>query len=214
MGTDTQAPATLILLVRHGTTPTTGQVLPGRAAGLHLSEQGRAQAERVAGRLEAAGPTAIYASPLERTRETAAATASRTGVPVVVDHGLLEGDFGDWTGAALADLARLPEWAAVQREPGGFRFPNGESFAEIRDRMVATLARLRAAHSGGTVVCFSHADPIRVAVSDAMGAPLNHFQRLSVSPCSVSAISYPRDGEPVVLTVNSTHESLADLRAT
>jgi probable phosphomutase (TIGR03848 family) len=214
MAIDTLPPATMLLLVRHGTTPTTGQVLPGRAAGLHLSERGREQAERVAGLLEALPPTAIYSSPLERARETAAATSARTGVPVVLDDGLLEADFGDWTGAALADLARLPEWATVQHEPDQFRFPNGESFVEMRDRMVATLARLRAAHAGGTVVCFSHADPIRVAVSDAIGTPLNRFQRLSVGPCSVSAISYPQDGDPVVLTVNSMQDSLAELRAT
>ncbi|QCU77662.1 phosphoglycerate mutase [Citricoccus sp. SGAir0253] len=218
---------TLVLLVRHGQTPTTGQVLPGRAPGLHLSEHGRAQAERVAGRLAELPVTAVYASPLERTVQTAGPTAERTGVPVVTEEGLLEGDFGAWTGANLAELARLPEWRTVQHEPESFRFPDGESFVEIRDRMAATLRRLREAHPGGTIVCFSHADPIRVAVSDALGTPLNRFQRLSVGPCSVSVIAYPpaadgaggaggADGaeepDPVVLTVNSTQDSLAELR--
>lgn len=208
---------TLVLLVRHGQTPTTGQVLPGRAPGLSLSEHGREQAERVAGRLAALDVTAVYASPLERTLQTAGPTAERTGVPVVAEAGLIEGEFGDWTGRRLADLARLPEWRTVQSEPESFRFPNGESFVEIRDRMASTLERLRRAHPGGTIVCFSHADPIRVAVSDALGTPLNRFQRLSVGPCSVSAIAYPAvpegTGDPVVLTVNSTEDSLAELRA-
>lgn len=224
----TETPATLILLVRHGQTPTTGEVLPGRAPNLHLSEHGRGQAERVAERLSVLPLTAVYSSPLERTRETAQPTAQRTGLPVTEEPGLLEGDFGDWTGAKLSELTKLAEWGTVQREPDQFRFPNGESFVEIRDRMVATLARLREQHLGGAVVCFSHADPIRVLVSHALGTPLNRFQRLSVSPCSVSAIAYSQpppppqpshpaeshpDSEPSVLMVNSTHDSLTDLRA-
>lgn len=206
-------PTTLILLVRHGKTPTTGTVLPGRAPGLHLSEEGRHQAARVAERLADLRLTAVYASPLERTMETAGPTAAIASLPVVADEGLLEGDFGDWTGARLADLYRLPEWKTVQQRPSAFRFPNGEGFTDIRDRMASTLARLREAHPGGTVVCFSHADPIRVAVADAMGSPLDRFQRLSIGPCSVSALSYPQDQGPVVLTVNSTQEPLDRLVA-
>ncbi len=206
-------PATLILLVRHGQTPTTGTVLPGRAPGLHLSEAGRAQAERVAERLAALPLTAVYSSPLERTMETAGPTAARASVPVVPDEGLLEGDFGDWTGARLTDLYRLPEWTTVQRRPSAFRFPNGEGFTDIRDRMAATLARLRDRHAGGMIACFSHADPIRVAVADAMGTPLDRFQRLSIAPCSVSALSHREGQDPVVLTVNSTQEPLDRLVA-
>src|SRR5699024_2093302 len=125
-------------------------------------------------------------------------------------------DFGDWTGAQLADLMKLPEWKTVQQQPDQFRFPNGESFAEMRDRMAATLAKLRDQHPCGTVVCFSHADPIRIAVSDALGNSLSKFQRISIGPCSVSAIAYrtePADSDPMVLTVNSTLDSLAELRA-
>lgn len=212
--TEQSRSTTLILLVRHGQTPTTGTVLPGRAPGLHLSETGRDQAERVAERLAALPLSAIYSSPLERTLETAGPTSARTSVPVLQDAGLLEGDFGEWTGARLTDLYGKPEWTTVQQHPSAFRFPGGESFTEIRDRMAATLARFRDTHRGGTVACFSHADPIRVAVSDAMGTPLDRFQRLSVGPCSVSALSYHEGRDPVVLTVNSTQDSLDRLVAT
>ena len=215
MNAKNETRATLILLVRHGQTPTTGKVLPGRASGLYLSEHGVQQAARVAERLVTLPITAIYSSPMERTRQTAEPTAQQCGLPVVEEPGLLEGDFGDWTGAALADLMKLPEWHTVQHQPDQFRFPNGESFVEIRDRMASTLDQLREQHPGGTVVCFSHADPIRIAVADALGTPLNRFQRISISPCSVSAIAYQTgaaDSEPQVLTVNSTLESLAGLR--
>lgn len=205
--------STLILLVRHGETPTTGTVLPGRAPGLHLSERGRAQADAVAERLSGLAVDAVYSSPLERARETAEPTAVRTGQQVREEAGLLECDFGDWTGAALAGLAGLPEWQTVQHHPSAFRFPNGEDFAGMQARMVGTLDALRAAHPGRVIVCFSHADPIKAAVAHALGTHLDLFQRLVISPASVSAISYADGKAPAVLTVNSTSEPLSGLRA-
>ena len=204
---------TLVLLVRHGQTPTTGKVLPGRAPGLHLSDKGTAQAEAVAARIAALhrperGVAAVYASPLERTRETAAPIAKALGVRVRRPTGLLECDFGDWTGAQLKSLYKKPEWRTVQRNPSGFRFPGGESFTEMQTRMTGAIDRLRAAHPGETVVAVSHADPIKAAVAHALGTHLDLFQRIVVSPCSVSAVLYSADG-PVVLAVNSTGDLTA-----
>jgi probable phosphoglycerate mutase len=204
--------ATLILLVRHGQTPTTGTVLPGRAPGLHLSDQGRAQAERVAERLADLPIDAIYSSPLERTRETAEPTAVCSGLEVHENAGLIECDFGEWTGAALAELAGLPQWQTVQFTPSAFRFPDGESFEQMQARMVGTLEALCAAHAGGVVVCFSHADPIKAAVAHALGTHLDHFQRIVISPGSVSAISYVEGQAPALLMVNATLEPLSGLR--
>ncbi|MDR6415345.1 putative phosphoglycerate mutase [Pseudarthrobacter sulfonivorans] len=205
------ASGTLILLVRHGVTPTTGRVLPGRAPGLHLSDAGRAQAERVAERLADLPVSAIYSSPLERAHETAEPTATRARRDVKLDDGLLECDFGDWTGAALADVSALPEWQTVQRSPSTFRFPRGESFTEMQARIVGAIRALRAAHAGGVVVCFSHADPIKAAVAHALGTPLDLFQRIAISPGSVSAISFVEGQAPTVLMVNSTSEPLSGL---
>src|SRR4029453_7216136 len=96
---------TLVLLVRHGQTPTTGAKLPGRAPGLHLSDKGQAQAEAAAARIAVLkGVAAGYASPLERTRETAAPIAKAVGVRTTAERGLLECDFGGWTGGALSRL--------------------------------------------------------------------------------------------------------------
>jgi len=214
--------ATLVLLVRHGATETTGKELPGRAPGLHLSDTGRRQAEDVAGRIMGmAQPppddlpkgngqrpkpphvAAVYASPLERTRETAAPIAAALGLDVVPDEGLLELDMGEWTGMELKAAMKRKEWATIQRYPSGFAFPGGESFLAMQTRMVSTLDRLRNAHPGGTVVAVSHADPIRAAVAHAMGTHLDLFQRVVVSPCSLTAIAYG-DGGPIVLKVNDT----------
>ncbi len=203
----------MVLLVRHGTTPTTGKVLPGRAPGLHLSADGEAQAEavadRIAGLTGSGRPVAVYASPLERTAETAKPIARKLGLRVRTERGLLECDFGEWTGARLSSLSKKPEWNQVQRWPSGFRFPGGESFLEMQARVVSAIDALSRRHPGETVVAVSHADPIKAAVATGAGTQLDLFQRLVVSPCSVSALAYTAAG-PHVLCVNST-DSLAAL---
>ncbi|HYN34391.1 MAG TPA: MSMEG_4193 family putative phosphomutase [Ilumatobacteraceae bacterium] len=203
---------TTVLLVRHGQTPTTGKVLPGRAKGLHLADEGRRQADIAAARIaELKRVDAIYSSPLERAKETAAPISAARGLRTQVDRGLFECDFGDWTGAELKQLMKLPEWQTVQRSPSMFRFPNGESFTEMQTRMVSTLDRLRAAHPGGTIVCVSHADTIKAAVAHALGTHIDLFQRIVISPASVTAITWGPGG-PAVLAVNSTGRPLTDLQ--
>ena len=196
---------TTVVLVRHGVTATTGLVLPGRAPGLHLGERGVAQAEAVAQRIAAVSrrPVAVYASPLERTRETAAPIGRALELKVRVDRGLIECDFGSWTGKRLHLLAKKPEWRRVQSAPSTFRFPEGESFTEMQLRMWRTIERLAAAHRKGTIVLVSHAEPIKAAVTYAMGVPLDLFQRTVISPCSVSVLALG-DGAPIVLSVNNT----------
>ena len=126
----------MVLLVRHGATATTGKVLPGRAPGLHLAEEGRAQAEEAARRIGAlADVRGVYSSPLERATETAAPIARAAGRRVRTVDGLNECDFGAWTGRRLSELRRLPAWQQVQGQPSGFRFPGGESFAEMQTRI-------------------------------------------------------------------------------
>jgi probable phosphoglycerate mutase len=195
---------TLVLFVRHGQTATTGSVLPGRAPGLHLADRGREQADAAAQRIGALKkpPTAVYASPLERTRETAAPIAKQLGLRVRTERGLLECDFGDWTGRKLKDLYKKPEWATVQRYPSGFRFPGGESFAEMQARINGAATKLAGRHPGETIVAVSHADPIKAAVAAAVGTHLDLFQRIVISPCSVTAIAYSPGG-PIVLAVNT-----------
>ncbi|MHB1139381.1 MAG: MSMEG_4193 family putative phosphomutase [Microthrixaceae bacterium] len=202
---------TLVLLVRHGQTATTGQVLPGRAKGLHLAEKGHEQARAAATRIGALTKVdAVYASPLERTRETAKPIAAAVGQKVVTAKGLLECDFGEWTGRKLSELRKLPEWSTVQRQPSGFRFPGGESFLDMQTRIWTQLERLVADHPGGTVVAVSHADPIKAAVAMATGVHLDLFQRIVISPCSVTPLLFTPGG-PVVLAVNSTGDDLRTL---
>ena len=127
-----------------------------------------------------------------------------------IDKGLLEADFGEWTGRKLAELSKLPEWRQVQGSPSTFRFPAGESFSEMQHRIIGTLERLVARHPGETIVAVSHADPIKAAVAWASGVHLDLFQRIVISPCSITPLLLGH-GSPIVLAVNSTGDDLSTL---
>lgn len=203
---------TLVLLVRHGVTEQTGKILYGRTPGNHLSEAGQAQADAVATRIAALGDRVrfVVASGIERTQETAAPIASTLGLGVERDDGILEADFGEWTGQPLADLYKAPEWPAVQNNPSTFRFPGGESFMEMQHRMVTTVHHWADRAAGGAVVLVSHADLIKTYVAFASGTHLDEFQRLVISPTSVTPILLG-SSTPIVLAVNSTGGDLTAL---
>ncbi len=148
-------------------------------------------------------PVAVYASPLERAVETAQPIARALGLRVRVERGLLECDFGQWTGARLATLRRRREWRAVQSMPASFRFPGGESFAEMQLRAVTAVDRLAERHRGASFVAVSHADPIKAVAAATAGVPLDLFQRLVVSPCSVTAV-LRGEGASHLLCLNAT----------
>ena len=201
--------ATLILFVRHGKTPTTGSKLPGRAPNLYLSEEGLLQAEIIAKEIKKSSKSfigkkvsAVYASPMERTQQTAKPIATSLKLRVRTLQGLNECDFGDWTGRKLRDLSKLKSWSVVQKHPSKFRFPNGESFSEMQERMLKTVNKIIDRHAGETVVCVSHADPIKAVLASAIGTPLDLFQRIVIGPCSVSSVLYTKE-RPLVLTLNS-----------
>ncbi len=203
------SPSTIVLLVRHGLTPTTGVKLPGRARGLHLSDEGRRQAETAAARIaKLEKVVAIYSSPLERARETAGIIARARNMAVRIERGLLEVDIGKWTGLALKDAVAKPEWKAVQQHPSGFRFPGGESFTEMQARVTGAIARMVARHAGKIIVAVSHADPIKAAVAHAIGTPLDLFQRIGIGTASISVLAYSQSSS-AALTVNSMDGDLA-----
>ncbi len=198
-----------MLLVRHAKTAKTGVILPGRAPGLHLSDEGRQQAHAVAERIAKLPKiAAVYTSPLERARETAAAIAKARHLVLRVERDLTECDIGEWTGLSLKRARRKPGWQVVRRHPSGFRFPGGESFTEMQGRVTEALARLVERHPGATIVAVSHADPIKAAIAHALGLHLDLFQRIAVAPASVTAIAYGHEA-PLVLAVNSRDGDLA-----
>jgi probable phosphoglycerate mutase len=208
-GTDTgeaapEAPKiTTLLLVRHAVTEQTGPMLSGRTPGIDLSETGRAQAEAVAGRLATLPVSVVYASPIERTTQTAQAIARHHELPVRPLPGVIEADYGEWTGGKLAELAKTDLWKTVQLAPSRASFPGGESLASMQARMVAALEAVAVEHAGSMIVVVSHADPIKAAVAHYTGVHLDLFQRIMVSPASVTAVALTPHGA-ALLKCNDT----------
>jgi probable phosphomutase (TIGR03848 family) len=194
---------TLLLLVRHGHTDVAGKRLTGWTPGVHLNERGRDAAEALVGRLEEVPIDAIYSSPLERCRETAAPLARARGLSVRIRRGLIETGYGDWTGRTISQLRRTKLWRTVERTPSAVRFPGGESLLEVQARAVEEVRRIAADHPTGTVVVVSHADPIRLLIAHVGGAHVDHLHRLVVDTASVTAVALDHE-TPRLLKVNDT----------
>jgi probable phosphoglycerate mutase len=202
-------PPTRLVLVRHGVTAHTGPLLSGRMPGIDLSDKGIEQAQAAAERLAVLTVAALYASPIERTTQTASYIAKRLGLEITPLPGVIEADYGDWTGGKIAELAKTDEWRVVQAAPSRARFPGGETLRAMQSRMVDALDALVAAHPNETVIVVSHADPIKAAIAHYTGMHLDLFQRLHVSPASVTVLDFHAYGA-LLVKCNDTG-GLADL---
>ena len=208
---------TLVFLVRHGLTATTGNVLTGWTPGIGLDDRGRQQAEALAARLAPVPLDAIISSPLERCRQTAdAIAATGEGRPAVVleDERLGECHYGDWTGQPLKRLAKEPLWRVVQWHPGAARFPgsDGESMMDMQHRAVGAVSdwNRRLGGQAAYLIC-SHGDVIKSIIADSLGMHLDMLQRIQVDPCSLTVIRYT-PLRPFVLRMNDTGGEVASLR--
>lgn len=200
---------TTFLLIRHGAHVIGGGTIAGRSETAVLSDLGRSQAESMARRVAAlpTPPTAVYASPVIRARQTAAPLAGRLGLSVQTADALAEVDYGDWTGRTLDELRPLDPWKHWNAFRSGARVPGGERMLDIQSRVVHLILDLRARHDGDTVAVVSHGDVIKSAVAYFLGVPLDLFQRIEISLTSVSVVTIGDYG-PWVLSVNNTGDDL------
>ncbi len=184
----------LLLLIRHGENDYTKKhKLAGHLPNVHLNERGQTQARDLAEALKDAPIKAIYSSPLERARETAAPIAKTHHLKVQIEAGLIETNVGKWQGRSLAALRLNRQWKVVQNAPSRAQFPEGETFYECQTRVVAALDKIIAAHKPQDIIaCVFHADPIKLAVAYYLGMPLDHFQRLG---CDTGSLAALRAGE-------------------
>ncbi|MFF1905510.1 histidine phosphatase family protein [Kitasatospora sp. NPDC058218] len=200
-----------LLLVRHGrSTANTAGILAGWTPGVDLDDTGREQAAALAGRLAAVPLVQAVSSPLDRCRQTLEPLlAVRPELAALAeDERLGECHYGEWTGRPLAELAKEPLWRTVQDHAAAAAFPGGESLRELSHRTVNAVrewnAKIAAEHGEDAVwVACSHGDVIKAVVADALGLHLDHFQRISVEPCSVTAIRYTPQ-RPFVLRMGDT----------
>ncbi|MFH8345615.1 histidine phosphatase family protein [Streptomyces sp. NPDC018045] len=188
-----------LILVRHGrSTANTSGLLAGRTPGVTLDERGAAQAAALPGRLADLPLAAAVSSPLERCLETLRPLLdARPGLPLHTEDRVNECDYGDWSGRKLAELNDEPLMEVVQQHPSAAAFPGGESMRAMQARAVDAVrdwnARIEAAHGPEAVYAMcSHGDIIKSLVADALGLHFDLFQRISVEPCSLTAIRYTR----------------------
>ena len=193
----------VILMVRHGENDYVKKGrLAGRLPGVHLNANGVKQAQALAERMKGAPVKAIYSSPLERALETAAPLAAILGLEVLQRPGLIEVDVGEWQDQKLKALARQKLWKLVQTAPSRLCFPGGEAFSAAQQRICQELEAILKLHEPkDLIVCVSHSDPIKLAVAYFIGLPLDMFQRLHVSPASVTALQFG-DGPARLLSLN------------
>jgi probable phosphoglycerate mutase len=192
-----------VLLIRHATNDWVGDRLAGWTPGVHLNEQGRGQAAALARRLAPWPIQAIYSSPLERAVETAQAVAAGRNLDIVIEAGIGESHYGDWTGQSIKELVKTPEWLQVQFTPSLACFPNGEAMGDMQTRAVAVVERLRRQHLNGVVAIFSHADVIKAVAAYYAGVPFDLFQRLMIDTASVTWLHFTPHG-PRLMRLNDT----------
>lgn len=180
---------TTLYLIRHAANDFVKDgKLAGRLPDVHLNDTGRGQAEAMAARMAQVKLDAIYASPLERAVETAQYLARPRELAIQIRDGLHELDCGIWTGQKIDELNKTDEWRMFQVYPSGARPPQGETGSQMQARMVREVEALCAAHPEGHIAVVSHADPIKAIVAHYAGLHLDLFQRLVVSPASVTVI--------------------------
>jgi len=197
----------IFYLIRHGSTDAAGHILTGRTAGVHLNEQGRKQIRELPERFKNVPLKAIYATPLERTQETAEPLAHAFGLTVQIAREMTEVDYGEWTGRRTDELRDDPLWRRYLSFRSSVTIPGGESMLQIQERVVGFMGALHRAQPEAHIALVSHGDPIKTAVCYYMGVPLDLFFRFVITPSSVTVVRVA-DDEACVVTLNNRHDRL------
>jgi probable phosphomutase (TIGR03848 family) len=202
---------THVILVRHAhSTANARHVLSGRIAGVHLSESGKIQARSLSKRLGTSTIKTLRSSPLERCEETIAPWLQRnarlgtnTKLRVLYDEGLLEADYGLWSGRSLKSLSKEPLWKKVQSRPSTVTFPDGEAMVSMQKRAMKSVENALLSRGRGNVILVSHGDVIKAIVAASLSLDLDHFQRIVVDPASISIIDYSSSTPRLILLNDS-----------
>ena len=181
-----------VLLTRHGTSEhnLVTRFYMGRSPDSRLVQEGRDQARALGAYLARTRPVAhIVASSLPRARETAEIVAAALGaVPVQEDEALWELNKGEWEGRMPRDGVPEPERALWEEHPYDFRFPGGESFADVAARAVPAFERWIARCAGEPVLFVLHGDVICALLRHLLALPPDRVRTLLVRPCSVTEL--------------------------
>ncbi|MQT12192.1 histidine phosphatase family protein [Segnochrobactrum spirostomi] len=197
---------TVILITRHGHVE---GISPPRFRGrndLPLTAIGRGQAERLGAHLASRGPfDAIYTSALSRCVATGEAIARHTGTGTAVMPGLVDIDYGDWTGQTLEEVERSDpdRYATWWVRPQLVRPPNGESLQDLLARTADALRDVVARHPEGKVVLVGHDSTNRALLLTLLDLPLSAYWRFEQSPCNLTEVEFSSKGVHV-RSINQT----------
>lgn len=196
---------TRFLLIRHATTDSVHRQLSGRTGGVHLNMEGKLQAKELGERLSSLSISLVCTSPLERAVETATPVAESHGLKPVVVEEFLEVDFGTWTNLSFEELRNEKDFNNFNSFRSCTPAPGGEYMLQAQLRMVTKLQKLSLEHTGKTIAVVSHGDLIRATLAYYAGIHLDLFQRIEISPASVSIVEVYADSARIVL-MNHTGE--------
>jgi alpha-ribazole phosphatase len=195
-----------LLLVRHGQTDWN---LAGRFQGqsdTRLNRTGQRQAAAVSQVLRLEAIQAVYASDLQRARETARCIAAGLRLTVQLEPRLREMAFGQWEGLTYAEIQqRQPEaLVAWQKAPQRRAPPHGETLAQVADRVRQALKKMVKAHTEETIVLVAHGGPLRILLCLALGLPPQAYWQFAMQPGSLSELHMYDEGA-ILTRLNDTH---------
>jgi broad specificity phosphatase PhoE len=180
---------TTIFLLRHAAHDNVGGYLAGRAPGVHLGPNGLAQAERLGQRMAREQFTGLFASPRERTQQTAAAVAAaRGGMAVETVDALDEVDFGSWSGSTFDELNKLADWQRWNALRSMAETPTGETMLDVQRRAIGFIRRIVDRGGDTRIALVSHADVIRSIVGYVLGLPIDAWLRFEIAPASITTM--------------------------
>ena len=185
--------ATRLYLVRHGATQLTAEDRFSGAIGVDLSVEGRSQAERLAERLASEPISAVYASPLSRTVETATILATPHRLPVIQRDGLREISHGHWEGMSrqVVETQFAEEYAAWDADPFTYAPEGGESGVQVLARALPVIREIVVTHVGQNVLVVSHKATLRLLLSSLLGFDARGYRdRLDQSPACLNVIDF------------------------
>lgn len=195
---------TILLLIRHASNDYLKENrFAGWIPGVHLNAQGQREADALARRLQHISLHALYASPLERARDTANAVAICQHLDINIVPALGDGRIGEWEGKLIKEVEHTETWKQIQSKPVGVKIGGGESIDEVQTRMVGAIEKIVAAHPKQIVAVFSHADPIKTVVAHYLKMDLNDFQRIIINPASVTVFFFDEHGAKLFCLNNS-----------
>jgi probable phosphoglycerate mutase len=184
---------TRLYLVRHGATPLTMEDRFSGAEGVHLSDEGREQAARLAERLSDHSIAAAYSSPLDRAVETAQIVAQLHHLAVTQMDGLSEIQHGHWEGMTRRQVEQefAQEYAEWEQDPFSFAPAGGESGISVLSRALPAIREIVVQHEGENVLVVSHKATIRLLISSLLGFDARGYRdRLDQAPACLNIVDF------------------------